>query len=86
MLSPSPNFIVFDNRKGSQYPVDIAPLDLSKATIPISGDLDSIIKARLWLPAKDSKLRVIGGITVIIKRSILSMLDPFTELLRCTVR
>lgn len=86
MLFPSPNFIVFDNQKGSQDPADIASPDFSKATIPISGDPDSITKARLWLLAKDSKLRAIGGITVIIKWSVLSMLDPFIELLRYTVR
>ena len=81
MLFPSPNFIAFDSRKGSQDRADIAPPDFSKATIPINDDPDSIIKARLWLPAKDSKLRAIGGITVIIARPVLSMLDPFIELL-----
>jgi len=85
MPFPSPNFIAFDNQKGSQDPADITPSDFSKATIPINRDPDSI-KARLWLPAKDSKLRAIGGITVIIKRSVLSILDQCIELLRCTVR
>lgn len=69
-----------DDGKRTQYGPDIAPPSVSKTLVPVDGEPQALVEARLLAPTQLLELGRVHGISVIVERPIMGVLDPLLEL------